>query len=784
MIANGNLLPRASVVLLAALLLAGCESYFDAERPTDEEREDMNAAERFLSPERQRAGTLPQRVDTLIDTPSRPIDGPRVRSTDPRQRPLTGQQRPPVAFRFGSGGRPDTEILDEDAAQVTTFDADGDGEPETRRVSLSFDGDPLDFVLQQILNGILRENYLLSADGSTPITFRTERPLPVTELLPLLRGIVAREGLELRRIEGVYHVGPPDVIAAIAEARGTLGGNGFVTEAIPVGEGLALEIAPVIQTVLGTEDTAVVAVPSADRIVIRALPEEVASARRLLATMFGQTLGNRVAAILPVRAATPAQIALEVEQVLGEEEGEASSTGVTIVPLSAQQSVLIAARSDRRLRDVRRLIAELDNDIRERPQVRVVALTYIDATTVTEQLLELLLGIVQAPVETISQGAEPQSSRILAARDIRQQVGPNAGAADIATFEAEQEQQGGGGGNGGTLGGRTTGPGLTGAPAQVSGADIPPGGESRRLQQQDFFPGSGLPDLSIVPDVRNNALLIRSSYEDFLQIRELVIALDVPQPQLVLEGTILQVDLNDTLEFGVQFFLQENGLTVRNSEFAGGLITPDGLGLTALGNVGAISGLGLEILVSALQQVTDVKVISSPYLSVVSGQTASLTVGDEIPFLTATQDSAQTGEVVVTNEVETRQTGITVEVTPQIRPDDSVRMQIITNVSNALPTVAGAELTPTIARRDLQSEVTVRSGGTIVLGGLISGTLTLDEGGIPVLREIPILGNLFGVTDSEVRRSELIVLMTPRVTRTAFEIERITEQVRAQIAID
>ncbi|MEO1275618.1 MAG: type II secretion system protein GspD, partial [Pseudomonadota bacterium] len=321
-------------------------------------------------------------------------------------------------------------------------------------------------------------------------------------------------------------------------------------------------------------------------------------------------------------------------------------------------------------------------------------------------------------------------------------------------------------------------------PAQVSGADIPPGGESRRLQQQDFFPGSGLPDLSIVPDVRNNALLIRSSYEDFLQIRELVIALDVPQPQLVLEGTILQVDLNDTLEFGVQFFLQENGLTVRNSEFAGGLITPDGLGLTALGNVGAISGLGLEILVSALQQVTDVKVISSPYLSVVSGQTASLTVGDEIPFLTATQDSAQTGEVVVTNEVETRQTGITVEVTPQIRPDDSVRMQIITNVSNALPTVAGAELTPTIARRDLQSEVTVRSGGTIVLGGLISGTLTLDEGGIPVLREIPILGNLFGVTDSEVRRSELIVLMTPRVTRTAFEIERITEQVRAQIAID
>jgi general secretion pathway protein D len=119
-----------------------------------------------------------------------------------------------------------------------------------------------------------------------------------------------------------------------------------------------------------------------------------------------------------------------------------------------------------------------------------------------------------------------------------------------------------------------------------------------------------------------------------------------------------------------------------------------------------------------------------------------------------------------------------------VRPDDSVRLVVTTEVSTAVGEIAGSELTPVIARREITSELTIRSGGTVMLGGLIQNSLALSEGGVPVLREIPLVGTLFGVRGSEVERTELLILLTPRVSRVSYELERITRAVRRELSVD
>jgi general secretion pathway protein D len=260
-------------------------------------------------------------------------------------------------------------------------------------------------------------------------------------------------------------------------------------------------------------------------------------------------------------------------------------------------------------------------------------------------------------------------------------------------------------------------------------------------------------------------------------IREVVEALDVPLEQVVIEATILEVTLTDDLEYGVQFFLEENGITLRSGLGPGSPTDSGGSGAVALATFVAFTGVNIDVLVSALQDVTDINVISSPYLAVIDGEPARLFVGDEIPLEIASQESTDDGTVTVTTEIERRDTGIIVEVTPVIRPDASVRLLVNTEVSTALPATEGNELTTTIQQRSVNSDLVVSSGQTVLLGGLIQDRLALTDRGVPVLKNVPVLGSLFGVKGSDVQRTELLVLLTPRVIRTGGEIDRVTRLV-------
>jgi general secretion pathway protein D len=260
-----------------------------------------------------------------------------------------------------------------------------------------------------------------------------------------------------------------------------------------------------------------------------------------------------------------------------------------------------------------------------------------------------------------------------------------------------------------------------------------------------------------------------------------VTVLDVPQPQVVIEATVAEVVLTDKLDRGVEAFLSAKGILDANSSTTGVPPTPIGGGF-AHATLG-IDGAKVDIFIHALQNVTQVKTLSTPYLTVLDGKTARLVIGDQIPFNATTSTSNSTAGAIVTQQIQIQDTGIVLEVTPKIRADNTAILHIEQSVSNVNTTANTGNLTPTISTRSLKSDVVVRSGTTILLGGLIQDGSQQTGTAVPVASKIPYLGELFQQKVDEADRRELILLLTPRVIRHSMQLENITRQLRGQLHI-
>ena len=154
-------------------------------------------------------------------------------------------------------------------------------------------------------------------------------------------------------------------------------------------------------------------------------------------------------------------------------------------------------------------------------------------------------------------------------------------------------------------------------------------------------------------------------------------------------------------------------------------------------------------------------------------------IGDQIPFATRSQSSNNLGNTTVTQEVEILDTGVVLEITPRIHANNSVDLQISQSVSTPSTTVGTGDLTPVISTRDIQSQILVQSGRTILLGGLIQDRDQKTEEGVPKLSRLPVVGDLFKQKTANAQRTELLVMITPRVVRSSSEIENITRLIQA-----
>jgi general secretion pathway protein D len=184
------------------------------------------------------------------------------------------------------------------------------------------------------------------------------------------------------------------------------------------------------------------------------------------------------------------------------------------------------------------------------------------------------------------------------------------------------------------------------------------------------------------------------------------------------------------------------------------------------------------VVLNALSSVTDVNVVSSPQLMVLDHQIAILQVGDQVPIPTQQAQSVLTPGAPVINTIEYRDTGVILTVMPRVNSSGLVTLDITQEVSNVARTTSSTLDAPTINQRRITTSVIVQDGATVALGGLITDNTNRGKAGIPILADIPILGALFSNTNNAKKRTELLVMLSPKVVRNAQEAQERTDELR------
>jgi general secretion pathway protein D len=291
-------------------------------------------------------------------------------------------------------------------------------------------------------------------------------------------------------------------------------------------------------------------------------------------------------------------------------------------------------------------------------------------------------------------------------------------------------------------------------------------------------------------------VLVYANQESQRVVEQTIRQIDRPHRQIAIEATIAEVTLNDTLNYGVQFFIaSQQGSAVNtiatqgNTGAVGAASNAVNAAATALLNR-SIPGFNLliggenspRVILDALHNVTTVKVLSNPSLVVLDNQPAVLQVGDQVPFSTGTA-TVLTANNTVVNTIDYKNTGIILRVLPRANASGNVVLDIEQEISSVAAGSAGAgpNLTPTISQRRVKSSIAVNSGQTVLLAGLISETQNKQRQGIPLFDQIPGVGDAFSHQNQARSRTELILFIRPTVMKDAVDVHVIAEEMRSKM---
>ena len=318
--------------------------------------------------------------------------------------------------------------------------------------------------------------------------------------------------------------------------------------------------------------------------------------------------------------------------------------------------------------------------------------------------------------------------------------------------------------------------GVAGAVAGTSAGTTLGAGAGQSAVQGSGLTSVSLPSgLRIIGDELNNSVLVYGTPREYQQIEATLKRLDISPTQVLIEASIIEVSLTDDLQYGVQWLFDEQkgsgtGTGVL-STVAGGVLggTPAGFSYTLRNSLG-----GVRAVLNALAEKSLVKVISSPSLMVLDNHTASIAVGNQQPIRSS--ETITTGGNVTTS-IQYKDTGVSLSVTPSVNAGNMVTMLL-----NQAVTDVGAQDIATGQRsflqRQISSKVAVRSGETLVLGGLIRDNSTDGNAGLPGLKDIPLFGGLFGQQTNRGSRTELLVVITPQVVRTTDDLREVSADLR------
>ncbi|MDR2129467.1 MAG: type II secretion system secretin GspD [Burkholderiaceae bacterium] len=654
------------------------------------------------------------------------------------------------------------------------------------RVSLNFENIPVASLATALLGDLLKLNYTVDAGGEVVVSLRTSQPLPRNQVLDVLDAVLLPHDLAINRDSaGVYHVtkraataGARPVVASAQLA--SLAGSGTVI--VPLNYIAAAEMAKIL-TPLAPKDSIVYVDNMRNLLVLQGSKVQLAGWLEMVNTfdvdfLSGMSLGvfilenaniglvyDTLQSLLssnPSASMPSAAPAINVPGGRGAYPqrpaapampGAASALGgagalygmMRVIPIERLNALVVITPRRELLRQAELWIRRLDlpSDA-QGSNLYVYPVQNGSATRLAETLNGLFNGQAASAQTGIAAGAAPtQFGRVGAAG-----TNSNTGSLSSAT---------------------STLPGLGNLNAT-------------QQQTQAALTVSQLEgNVRIVADEERNALLIYAPRNEYRRIEKALRELDKAPRQVLIEATIVDVSLNDDLKYGVEWYLHNslgggrNGVAGLN--FSG---NPDltasalqqGFSYTVVGRGGAVSAV-----INALAAKSLVRVLSSPSVLVLDNHTANILVGKQQPIKTGT---TYTGTGIYSDNITYKDTGVMLTVTPSVNSGGLITMNIAQQVTD-VSGLDAATSQSVFTTRQIQSRVAVRSGETVVLGGMISENGIKARNGVPLLSEIPLFGALFSKTENTSLRTELIVLLTPRALENDDDLRSASLELRQRM---
>ena len=711
---TSRLRPAPLVVLALLVFLAGCAT---PPRPVVQRGADPMAGVPVVS----REATSPE---AGADSSATPEDA----APDPYAARLTP----------GTG-----RVINERVASAPPPSLDLPGE-----ATFNFEGEPVHAVVKVILGDLLQQNYVIAPGVQGQVTLATPRPVNAAQALGLLEMVLGWNNARLVWMDGRYNVLPTDqALAGNLSPRtgGVANARGYEVRAVPLQFISANEMKKVLEPY--ARPNAVVSTdPARNMIVLAGTRAELQNYLRTVEIFDVDWLSGMSVGVYPLLSAEADDVVGELEAIFGADGNTPVSGMFRFMPLQGQNAVLVITPQPRYLNEAKTWIERLDAGGGEGARLYTYEVLYMKATDLAEQLSQVFGGGYSASGGSDAAGP-PSLMPGLEPVQIRSINTPAPDAADPGARAKAAEQA---------------------ASASRGGR----GGDGIAVGSSD--------DVSVSAVEESNALLVRATPGQWESIRRTIERLDTMPLQVHIEAQVVEVELSGKLKYGVNWFFEEavaeNDLPSALGrdiwgDIAGSITGDGGLGWTFLGRNAAA-------VISALDNQSNVRVLSTPSVVVRNTAEAKLDVGTKIP-VNSTSFNPIVGDGTGGNgtftQVQYLDTGVILTVTPRISRDGTVFMEIDQEVSSPGDTADENGNLP-INKRSLVTEAAIQSGETVMLAGLIRDSSLKGSDGVPGLSRLPFVGALFGSKTEDTLRTEVIILVTPRVIRDPAEARRLTDE--------
>ena len=630
--------------------------------------------------------------------------------------------------------------------------------------TFNFEGESVHAVVKAILGDMLGQNYVIAPGVSGTVSLATPRPVSSSQALNLLEMVLGWNNARLVYSGGRYNVVPAEQALAGTVAPSTASpsaARGFEVRVVPLKYISATEMKKVLEPY--ARPNAIVNVDDGRNVIsLGGTRAELENYLRTVEIFDVDWLAGMSVGVFPIQTGRADRVAGDLEKIFGADSGTPSAGMFRFLPLENANAVLVITPQARYLDQIQQWLERIDS-AGGGARLFSYELKYIKARELAERLAEVFGAGSGGRQESGGDGAS---------------LAPGAKPVQLdGTLGVDGGRDAGSGG----LGGQDTfgGAGQVGGDGEMGGI-----GSSMSLPQRSS--GNGAVSLEVEGDrvgvsavEETNTLLVRTTPQAWTSIREVIDKLDVMPLQVHIEAQVAEVALEGDLSYGVNWYFEN---AVNAPVDAGGAGLPSALGRRIWGDLSGVAGgagLGWTFLgrnaaavITALDEVTDVRLLQTPSIFVRNNAVATLNVGSKIPVYSVSVSGISDNQYA---QVQYLNTGTILNVRPRVTRDGMVFLDIVQEVSSP-EGVPDANGNVRVNTRRMKTEAAVSAGDTVMLAGLIEDRTTQGSSGVPGLSRLPIIGGLFGTKSQSNRRSEVIVLLTPTIVRNPQEARRLTDE--------